>query len=111
MGLGDSLGVRNWMLETACLRTVGTFKAGLDPGDTELNEIGLTGLGKEAEEADEGSLGLSTVSLEDTSLLILFCGNERGDGLWTGRPMVFGRREEIGRGGSSDSALGWDLPF
>ena len=111
MEVGDSPGVRNWMLETACLRTIGTLKAGLDPGDSELNEIGLVGLGKEVTEADKGSLGLSTVRPADGSLLTLFCGSERGDGLWTARPMVFGRREEIGRGGSSDSALGWDLPF
>lgn len=111
MGFGNSPGVRNWMFETACLRTVGTIKAGLVPGDNELNEIGLTGLGNEVEEADKGSLGLSTVRFAGASLLILFCGSERGDGLWTGRFMVFGRREEIGRGGSSDSALGCTLPF
>lgn len=101
-------GVRNWMLETACLSTVGTLKGGLVARGDELKERGLRGLGKEVTVADKGVRGLSRVESADVSLLMLFCGSERGDGLWTGRFMVFGRREDIRRGGSS-SGLGSDF--
>jgi hypothetical protein len=75
------LGERNWMLETACLSTVGTLKAGLVARGDELNERELAGLGREVAVADKGVRGLSTVGLADLSLLMLFCGRERGDGL------------------------------
>jgi len=72
-------GVRSWILEAACLSTVGTFKAGVVAEDVELNERGLRGLGIAV--ADKGVRGLSTVGSTEVSLLILFCGSERGDGL------------------------------
>ena len=75
------LGVRNWILETACLSTVGTLKTGPVARGDELNERELTGLGNEVAEADKGILGLSIVGSADVSLLMLFCGSERGDGL------------------------------
>ena len=74
------LGVRNWMLETACLSTVGTFKTGLGACD-ELKERGLTGLGNEIVIADKGVRGFSIAGLTGVSLLTLFCGRERGEGL------------------------------
>jgi hypothetical protein len=48
------LGVRSWVLETACLSTVGTLKAGLVARGDELNERELTGLGNEVAVADKG---------------------------------------------------------
>jgi hypothetical protein len=78
---GLVLGVRNWTLETACLSTVGMFKPGLVARGDELNERGLWGLDKAAAVADKEVWGLSTVGPADVSLLILFCGSERGDGL------------------------------
>jgi hypothetical protein len=45
VGTGLVLGVRNWVLETACLSTVGTLKGGLAARGDELNERGLMGLG------------------------------------------------------------------
>ena len=57
------LGVRNWMLETACLSTVGTFKAGFVERGDELKERGLIGLGNEAVEADKEVRGSSVVGL------------------------------------------------
>jgi len=74
------LGVRNWMLETACLSTVGTFKAGVVACD-ELKERELTGLGNEVTIADKGVRGFSIAGLTGVSLLMLFCGSERGEGL------------------------------
>ena len=74
------LGVRNWMLETACLSTVGTFKAGLVACD-ELKERELTGLGNEVTIADKGVRGFSIAGLTGVSPLMLFCGSERGEGL------------------------------
>ena len=74
-----------------------------------MKERELTGLGNEVAIADKGVRGLSTVGLAGVSLLMLFCGSERGDGLWTGRFMVFGRREDTGRGGSSDPDLDRDF--
>ena len=74
------LGVRNWILETACLSTVGTFKAGLVACD-ELKERELTGLGNEVVIADKGVRGISIAGLTGVSLLMLFCGSERGEGL------------------------------
>ena len=78
---GTVLGVRNWVLETACLSAVGTLNAGLVARDNELNECRLAGLGNEIADADKGHLCLSTDGSVDISLLILFCGNESGDGL------------------------------
>ena len=75
------LGVRNWVLETACLSIVGTLKAGFVARGDKLNERGFTGLGNEVAAAGKGALGLSTAGLADVSPLMLFCGNERGDGL------------------------------
>ena len=75
------LGVRNWMLETACLSTVGTFKAGLVVSGDELKERELTGLGNEVAVADKEVRGSSIVGATGVSLLMLFCGSERGDGL------------------------------
>lgn len=69
------------MLETACLSTVGTLKAGLVARGDELNERELTGLGKEVPVADKGVRCLSMMWLTDVSLLMLFWGSERGDGL------------------------------
>lgn len=53
------LGERNWMLETACLSTVGTLNAGLIARGEELNERELAGLGREVAVADKGVRGLS----------------------------------------------------
>ena len=75
------LGVRNCMLETACLSTIGTLKPGLVARGDELNERELTGLGRDIEVADKGVRGLSMLGLTDASPLMLFCGKERGDGL------------------------------
>ena len=78
------LGVRSWMLETACLSTVGTAKAGLVArGDEfdEFDESELAGLWNEVVVTDKEGLSLSVVASVDISLLILFCGSERGDGL------------------------------
>ena len=76
----SSLGVRNWMFETACLSTMGTFKTGLVACD-ELKERELTGLGNEVTIADKGVRGFSIAGLTGVSLLMLFCGSERGEGL------------------------------
>lgn len=81
VGVKVVLGVRNWVLETACLSTVGTLKAGLAARGGELNERGLIGLGNEAAVADRGALSLPIVVSADVSLLMLFWGRERGDGL------------------------------
>ena len=81
VGAGLVLSVRNWMLETACLSTVGTLNTGLVARDEELNERELRGLGREVAMADKGVRGFSTVVPADVSLLILFCGKDRGDGL------------------------------
>ena len=75
------LGECNWTLETACLSTIGTLKAGPVARGDELNERELTGFENEVAVADKGVLGLSIVGSVDVSLLMLFCGNERGDGL------------------------------
>jgi len=79
--VGTALGVRNWALETACLSIVGTLRAVPVARGDELNERELTGLGNEVAEVDKGVLGLSIVWSTDVSLLMLFCGSERGDGL------------------------------
>ena len=81
VGTELAVGVRNWVLETACLRTVGTLKAGLIARGDELNDRELAGLGKEVAVADRGVRGLSMVGSTEVSLLMLFCGRERGDGL------------------------------
>ena len=75
------LGVRNWVLETACLSIVGTLKVGFVAGGNKLNECGFTGLGNEVAAVGKEALGLSTAGLAAASPLMLFCGNERGDGL------------------------------
>lgn len=51
------------MLETACLSTVGTFKAGFVERGDELKERGLIGLGNEAVEADKEVRGSPVVGL------------------------------------------------
>ena len=81
MGAGLVLGVRSWMLETACLSTVGTLKGGLAARGDELNERGLIGLGCDVAVADKGVRGISVTELTGASLLMLFCGRESGDGL------------------------------
>lgn len=78
---GTVLGVRNWILETACLSTVGTFRAGLVASGDELKVREPMELWNEIAVADRGVRGLSTAGLVGASLLMLFCGSERGDGL------------------------------